>query len=644
LAEDVDFGREPSHVTHTGYHVFNENCYAVFVCTSSVEGGWGTKAENDWHTPALAGYYNDGILSYKMFAIQTDRIGAFLGAVETNFPQFAQTVKGVFFAPSELLILGASFTFAQTTCYRISAQVDKEFNLLTLDKSQFHYPAKYADIAKLYTSPYAHLEITDENGNVSEVRIEDTTGELKINAVMSLAFPAINIQAFVTGEGGSHRTELEFRNISPKSLTVQGSWYETLHKWDVPIFGIIQSSDRQNDYNTHFDRKQQEVAYNNAYTSATASANTAKANADASALTDQQNSYASAATQKTNADNSADTITDNATLQTTANKAMTDAGNTQASDDTQTGQTLNTHTTNNAIDYTNASTNNQIQMANATAAASQASNAISAASNVGASLATGNAPGAIAAAFSGIGQAAVINATNEAGVNYTAAQAAASNTNNRFNAIDTNLAASETNDHAITAANARRKAANDLTSGAAANNAHTTKTNAANTKTMMEANADRTYNTATANNARTQTTDTANAGRARDTAQNAITNQIKQAALGKPFEFGEIANTGQATTKPMAMFANIVTQTKNAIAQAGDEFLRYGYYYNKQWDFDGDWNIGKHFTYWKLADFWVKGLSIPDMYVDKLRFFLYGGVTVWRKPEDIGNVSIYENM
>ena len=88
----------------------------------------------------------------------------------------------------------------------------------------------------------------------------------------------------------------------------------------------------------------------------------------------------------------------------------------------------------------------------------------------------------------------------------------------------------------------------------------------------------------------------------------------------------------------------MVTQSDSSIAQAGDEFLRYGYMYRQYWQFDGNWNIGKHFTYWKLSDFWVQGLNVPDMYMDRLRFFLFGGVTVWRKPEEIGKVSIYENQ
>ena len=51
----------------------------------------------------------------------------------------------------------------------------------------------------------------------------------------------------------------------------------------------------------------------------------------------------------------------------------------------------------------------------------------------------------------------------------------------------------------------------------------------------------------------------------------------------------------------------------------------------------------KHFSYWRLYDFWVEGLQVPDMYVDKIRFFLFGGVTVWKNPEEIGRIGLYEN-
>ena len=136
----------------------------------------------------------------------------------------------------------------------------------------------------------------------------------------------------------------------------------------------------------------------------------------------------------------------------------------------------------------------------------------------------------------------------------------------------------------------------------------------------------------------------ANGGRDLATANSAIANQVAQAAMNTPLEFGAWQNGDLATSRPMGLFANVVTQTDAAISAAGDEMLRYGYTLDKYWQFDGNWNIGKKYTYWKLKDFWVNALNVPDMYMDKLRFFLFGGVTVWRNPSDIGKTTIYENL
>ena len=145
-------------------------------------------------------------------------------------------------------------------------------------------------------------------------------------------------------------------------------------------------------------------------------------------------------------------------------------------------------------------------------------------------------------------------------------------------------------------------------------------------------------------NANSAATTKGNADRLAYAAQNAIDFGWKQAGLRAPLTYGDFTNGDSATTKPIGLFAQIQTQSKAAISSAGDEFARYGYTFDKQWNFDGNWNIGKYFTYWKLRDFWVSNLNVPDMYMDRLRFFLFGGVTVWRKPEYIGNINIYDNF
>ena len=618
LAEDVNYGAEPARVHSSQAHVFNSDNWACVACTSSPTSSWGTKAAGTWHTPALSSYTVDGVPNMRIFAMDVSALNAFLGNVDADAPQFKQTVKGVFFAPKELITTGASFEFCGTTCRWVST-ANKTIQLMKLNKSQFGYPGKYANLAKLYTWPYACIDITDENGNVDRLHIEDTDGKLDISASLSLAYPAINLQAHLLGYGSSGSSSLTFTNITSRSLAIGGTWYQTLHSWNIPIFGIVQSNATHYDFDTHFDRAQQVTAYTNTYDSEIASADAAKDNA-----------YASADTALTNATNSANTITANASAQTAANTAITTAGNTCATNISSNAQTANDANTANANALTNASTNNQIDYQYATGAISAVSSVVSGAAS---GAMSGGLAGAGMGLVGGLISAGTAMANAEAAVNLSAAQAGATTTTNNANRNTSNLQSLMDNIAAGSAAIQKNTATNNAVTTTAANNAATQINDASNDNAMQKANADRSY-----------AAETGNAARTRNTAQNAITNGIKQAALKAPMEFGEFSNTAQATTKPLAMIANIVTQSANAIRQTGDDFLRYGYYYNMQWDFNGNWNIGKHFTYWKLADFWVKGLNIPDMYVDKLRFFLYGGVTVWRKPEDIGNVTIYQNV
>lgn len=596
LAEDVNYGTEPARVKSSQAHVFNSDNWACVACTSSPTSSWGTKAAGTWNTPALSSYTVDGVPNMRIFAMEVSALNTFLGNVDADAPQFKQTVKGVFFAPKELITIGTSFTFCDTTCYWVST-TNKTIDFLTLDKSQFGYPAEYRNLAKLYTWPYACIDVTDENGTVNRLHIEDTDGKLDISASLSLAYPAINLQAHLLGYGSSGSSALTFTNITNRSLAIGGTWYQTLHSWNIPVFGIVQSSETHYDFDSHFDRAQQVTAYTNEYDSTVASANTAL----------------------TNATNSANNTVNNAAVTVAANNAITAAGNQNVIAQTNSTILANYANTATAALLTQATTNNQIDYQYATGAISAVSSVVS---GVTSAATSGNAAGAGAALIGGLVGAGCAMANTQAAVNLTDAQAGATVDANQANR-DTSNSQTENYEHAALAmANSKNSATNTAVTSTAANNAATQITNATNDNT----------------------TQIANAGRTRDTAQSAITNGIKQAALRAPFEFGDFANTSQATTKPLALIANVVTQSANAIRQTGDDFLRYGYYYNMQWDFKGNWNLGKHYTYWKLADFWVKGLNIPDMYVDKLRFFLYGGVTIWRKPEDIGNVTIYENV
>jgi hypothetical protein len=307
----------------------------------------------------------------------------------------------------------------------------------------------------------------------------------------------------------------------------------------------------------------------------------------------------------------ADTQKSNSDLVIAANDALLAINNTALLGGSNSSDTYNDEIYDSDQRYVAATTNNQVAATEQLGAIAATSGVANAAMSAAGSLAGGNVMGAVGAIGGGIIDGVSTVASTAVGVNLTTSQA--TETGNR-NARNRSAARSDNYRRygiAETVNNDTTDTQNDLTEGTTDNSVATSK---------------------------------ANSGRTLNTAQSAITNQIAQAGLADAREFGQAGNGETATTRPMGLFANVVTQNDYAIRRAGDEFLRYGYMYGGMWPFDGNWNVGEHFTYWKASDFWITGLSVPDMYVDRIRFFLFGGVTVWRNPADIGNVSIYENM
>lgn len=642
LTEDVNFGRT-MQVRHSSYHVFNDDVVACIATSADPRANWGSKDAETWRTPAAAHYTIQGAASTMVIALDASDLNTFLGNVEAYAPQFKQTVLAVWFAPRELVSLSYPFVFCEVTCYIPNAS-RKGIDFIDINKSMFSYPAEYADIAKLYTMPYAHIEITDERGETVPIAIEDTTGTIDINAGINLVWPYVTIDAHLMGVGGVAGSRLTFANVGAKSFTFSGKWYDYLYSWQVPTFAVIMQAADVYDYATDFDRKQRVIDYTTVYNNTVDSADTALSNANASADTAMSNAHASADTMKGNEDRNADTLVDNALLNTTANSATTTRSNTSAQTDSTNTQTYNTGvaTADNLLVELSASS---------TIAANEQQGTISAASGVATSAVnavgsavSGNPVGAVTGAINGlIGGAATLASTAVAN-GLTAANATYTKAGNSAHATASNTKTNLDTTNRTDTATALTTIQNDLITGTSANSASATKNNATDSQTTQRNNATATNTTERNNALATRNTAVINAERDRQRAIDDIANDVKQAALKAPDIFGQFANGEHATTKPMALFAHVVTQDKAAISAAGDEFLRYGYKLDKQWRFDGNWNVGKHYTYWKLRDFWVRNLNVPDMYADSLRFFLFGGVTVWRKPEDIGNVTIYENF
>ena len=181
--------------------------------------------------------------------------------------------------------------------------------------------------------------------------------------------------------------------------------------------------------------------------------------------------------------------------------------------------------------------------------------------------------------------------------------------------------------------------------------------NANRTKTATDKNSEDLKDTNNANAVRTQTTETNNADYLRDAnvlnakanlrqAQLEVANVYKNAKLQTPYQRGEYdGDFNQDVYERRGIRFNIRTQSKAAIKQAGDAFLRFGYALHRVWDMSNGFHYGKHFTFWKAEDVWINdGSGLAGNSVNIIRDILMSGTTVWKDPDEIGTLSIYDNI
>lgn len=655
LAPDVNFSNGAYRNAYQTAFVFNEDVWACIAITGFSRTGWGTP-ESTWANAGDSYEQVQGVSTTDVIiSMSVNNLETFLRNVDEQAPQFKQNISAVFFIGKKLVMRGAPFTLFGVSVAILNAQ-RKRTRFVTLSKEQFGYDPKYADIAKLYTQPYAHLEIVTENGETIVVNIEDTHGEIDLSYSANLVYPFLSIDAHLLGIGGGEDHNLTFMNLENVSFDYGGAWYGTLKRWNIPTFAVVQPSAIRANYQTWYLRQQQATEATTANTNAISNAETVKVISDNSAATAKTNSDAMADAGYLQTENSAANIEANNLTAVTLSSAMKQNDNAlsregRAESTNKLQRDLSSDRTNMDASYQAESASNAVAQANndTMAAAGAANAALSTVGGAVGGFLTGGPAGAVMGALGGIGQgintyaswttanaALLVQMTNI----YEVYEAGWNASYNKFSAAFDYMVNSTTIQINYTDANLELQ--NTANTVVAERNADLMLANADIVRTATKANSARDKTTANTNAAAQETTSKAIATRDYNTAISAIENALKQARLEPNQVFGQPMGAESATTKPQALFASIVTQSNSAIAQAGDEFLRFGYNCNRQWPFE-TWLIMPKFTYWQCEEIWIRGLSIADAYADEIRFFLMGGVTVWRNPEDIGNVSIYDN-
>ena len=470
--------------------------------------------------------------------------------------------------------------------------------------ADFGYPEQAAGFAKLYTYPYAAIRIGDERGHTSTVRIEDLGADgIQLASAVNLVMPYISIDARLLGIAGA-TDSLTFQTIEGRTYSYGGAWGEYLKSWNLPVMQVSQSAASRAAYTTVYNRAHARLAADNALASA----------------------LASNATANTNANNSAKNITDNNAINTAANTAVTK----NANDWALTGASASNKKLSADCNADNAASTAMTGLQNDVVAITTANNnAAAIASTAGAIVTgglTGGPAGATSAAIGGVSDLAVsIPSANAAAAisqssNSAAVSVAQTNALQKtLNAANYTAAVWGVQNNASTSATTLR---NEASTKVAANNSAVMSTNAANTKATGDANANRAYATAI----------------------DAISAGLNQAGVAAPAQFGAGANGQSSATAPRALFAQVVTQRECDIMNAASAFARYGYALMREFSMER-MQVMRHFTYWKCAEVWCSGNgNALEGAQGAIKDILIRGVTVWSEPEEIGRVSIYDNL
>ena len=604
---------------------------------------------------------NDVFNGNYIYAINCTQASSFFNYVAKYAVHFLHAVNACFVVDETMLNFGAAYSLFDYTIYRVTRKNIVEN--ISLEKSDFDFNSKYENITKLYTYPYSVLEITDDNGFTAEVRIENC-GSLKLHKEISIGFPYIQYQTFFSGINGNETQIYTWKNLTDTNINKtmwESDFSKFMMKWDIPTFAIQVSQENEYAANNYAAIQAQRQGAIIDYQNAARFANTTRENIADTMATNTANVAASGVTSNANqaiqnqansdiTDENCDCNMDVTLNNTETATRLTSYANTKLEADASAdlGATVQANLHNNDA-ATLATANNTSTMAYM-GAVNQAGNAATAIGQ-GALGNTGAAMGAVAGTgiFATLGTAIQIHAANTANMiaianNDDLTSIAAGQITQKTNAAKNN------NINTTDASNINALANTDRVNDATQNNTDTSNASAtAQTSNIV--------NTNNANASRTQATETNNATWNRNAgivaAQDILRQKQREEAakyaanrLGTPtFETNYSGDAFPDAFQRRGVRVNVRTQSKAAIAQTGDSFLRFGYALHRNWDMSNGFHYGKHFTFWKAEDIWINdGSGVANIATRTIGDILMKGVTVWRDPEEIGMVGIYDNI
>lgn len=293
LDPDVDAPAE-SVSASDDVHVFDDDVLFALFTSFDFAGSYGAKHRSGWNSPSIGIMGKSGYPAQTCIAVETSDTQSLLDYLQTEIPQALECVQACAFVPRELVEVSGTFVLGSLTVYNLAGK--KSTIAHELDRADFAYPSQYAELAKLYTAPYAHIVITDGADTITIAPQTVSGNQIEIITDLQLIADALRMRSQTVHIGGSN-ISLGFERLTSKTFTASGSIQDLSILKDIPTYSIYVDNAVIYDVDNHWLNEQRKAEAAARLADATDKATTAKDNAYASAQTANANAYEQAQAQ-----------------------------------------------------------------------------------------------------------------------------------------------------------------------------------------------------------------------------------------------------------------------------------------------------------------------------------------------------------
>lgn len=280
---------------------------------------------------------------YHMYMVEGADAYAFFRDVVDRVPQMMGGIVAMWMIAADMVETTGTITVAGHTVNVVASLGQLPDIAVRLTRDMFGYEGDYAELAKLYTSPYSDLHVSDNDGNDITIRIETLGEQVALHRRVSLAYPYLKAQSFLTGVNGYGTAAYSWTRLDGTETDCDAfdtQWADYMTEFDIPTYsltfsGYVDWAYRNQRASLAMERLKALNTYhvtdrnvNTAYENAVDSQDTALGNANRSADTAYSNAVLNADNVQTTVNDTGDTT--QANTNRSIETARTNAGRTNA--------------------------------------------------------------------------------------------------------------------------------------------------------------------------------------------------------------------------------------------------------------------------------------------------------------------------